>query len=317
VDTMINLGVPDSSLMDSIHRHIDSLGAVYLQANNKEGPQYILPEWQMFLVVLGIVYLLVVRPVLAERKETKEKVDHWKKKTVTGELPYDHWLCIYNPYYNSLSTEGKKRFLERTRAFMQAKEFRFHAMVEEEYIPVLISSAAVQMTFGLRNYLMDYFPVIHIIRNEYVLNVDKETYYGHVSRSGIYISWNHFLEGYHQYDDSVNVGLHEMAHAVSFDAFLGDEDRHDRRFKNSLENFAEKGRLVFRGMKQGQACFLDDYAATNLDEFWAVCVETFFENPEEFQLTMPDLYLSICNLLNQNPLKPEKIMDPVLAGLAN
>ena len=37
---------------------------------------------------------------------------------------------------------------------MQAKEFRFHSMVEEEYIPVLISGAAVQMTFGLRNYLM-------------------------------------------------------------------------------------------------------------------------------------------------------------------
>lgn len=230
---------------------------------------------------------------------------------------YDEWLNQYNPYYSSLHEELKRRFLFRTHCFMESKEFRFHSMVEEEYMSVLISGAAVQMTFGLKNYLMDYFPVIHVIRKEYVLNVDKETYYGHVSRNGIYISWNHFLEGYSDYGDSINVGLHEMAHAVSFDVFLGQQDKHDLNFKERLESFIQKGRPVFRAMKGSTSHIFDDYGATNFDEFWAVCIETFFENAEEFQRTMPELYLSVCDLLNQNPLKPGKIINEEMAGLAN
>ena len=304
-----------------MQRHIDSLGEVYLQEKANEGPQYPFPEWQMFMLVLTIVllsaYFYIIRPSLTAKRKRANMYKEGSASTAVRELQYDHWLNKYNPYYNSLPGEEKKRFLHRTLRFIQTKEFRFHSMAEEEYIIVLISGAAVQMTFGINNYLMDYFPVIHIIRKEYVLKRDKETYYGHVSRNGIYISWNHFLEGYEDYTDSVNVGLHEMAHAVSFDVFLGQSDRHDHAFRKRLEDFAEEGRPVFRAMRQGASHLLDDYGATNFDEFWAVCVETFFENPAEFNLTMPDLYLSVCDLLNQNPLKPEKIINRELAGLAN
>lgn len=45
----------------------------------------------------------------------------------------------------------------RTIASGLSKEFRYHYLQEEEYIPVVISGAAVQVTFGLKNFLMDYF----------------------------------------------------------------------------------------------------------------------------------------------------------------
>ena len=239
------------------------------------------------------------------------------KKAEEMNFEYDGVLKKYNPYYAALSLDDKQRFLLRTVEFMQAKEFRYHSMQEEAYIPVLISGAAVQITFGLKNFLMDYFPIIHIIKKEYVLEMDKETYYGHVSRTGIYISWNHFLEGFADYTDSMNVGLHEMAHAISFDIFLGQQDRHDFAFKKRLKDFVEEGKPVFRAMRQGASHLLDDYGATNFDEFWAVCVETFFENPLEFNRNMPDLYISIVELLNQDPLKPGKIINRNLAGLVN
>jgi len=229
-------------------------------------------------------------------------------------IQYDAWLRKYNPYYNSLTATQKQAFMKRTVEFMQAKEFRFHAMVEEEYMPVLISAAAVQLTFGLRNYLLDYFPVIHIVRKEYTLNIDKETYYGHVSRNGIYISWNHFMEGYQDYKDSVNVGLHEMAHAIAYDMFLGNQDYHDSLLKDRLQEFRREGIPVFRAMRKSASHILDEYAATNFDEFWAVCVETFFENTEELRDSMPDLFQTICEVLNQNPLSSEKIINQELAN---
>jgi MtfA peptidase len=275
-----------------------------------------------FLLPFFILAFLII---VYKLNQTDFAIAFWRKrrKRLVSEtvdkkgLQYDSWLNKYNPYYKSLSATDKKFFLHRTTEFMQAKQFRFHSMVEEEYIPVLVSAAAVQMTFGMKNFLMDYFQVIHIIRKEYTLNIDKETYYGHVSRSGIYISWNSFLKGYEDYGDAVNVGLHEMAHAVSYDVFLGEQDRHDTDFKQRLESFAKQAKPVFRAMRKGASHILSDYATTNFDEFWAVCIETFFENPDDFQQTMPDLYLSVCDLLNQNPLNPEKIIDRELAGLAN
>ena len=277
-------------------------------------PGYFFPVMILFLLFLAMRWNKIERAI-GLRPSQKRMPD--PPLLHNQEKQYDDWLNRYNPYYHSLPRELKRRFLFRTECFLQSKEFRFHSMVEEEYMSVLISGAAVQMTFGLKNYLMDYFPVIHVIRKEYVLDVDKETYYGHVSRNGIYVSWNHFLEGYSDYGDSVNVGLHEMAHAVSYDVFLGQEDNHDASFKERLEEFAAEGRPVFRAMRKGTSHIFDDYGATNFDEFWAVCVETFFENPEEFQQNMPDLYLSVCDLLNQNPLKPGKIINAETAGLAN
>lgn len=285
-----------------------------------DGPQFLLTQGQMFLVVLGIILLLffflVFFPERVEKKNATRLAADAERDLETNYQAYHACLLQYNPYYAALSGGQQHRFLSRTLHFLWLKEFRFHSMQEDDQVSFLISAAAVQMTFGLKNYTLDYFPVIHVIRKEYVLEMDKETYYGHVSRSGIYIAWNHFLKGFENYSDCINVGLHEMAHAVSFDVFLGQCDIHDHAFRSRLEGFAEEGRPIFRAMRSGMSHLLDDYGATNFDEFWAVCVETFFENPVEFRRQMPDLYLSVAELLNQDPLQETRVIDPVLAGLA-
>ena len=53
---------------------------------------------------------------------------------------------------------------------------------------------------------------------------------------------------------------------------------------------------------------LNEYAATNYNEFWAVAVETFFEKPLHMKAGMPELYTSLCSLLNQDPLLAEKLL---------
>ncbi len=299
----------------------DSLINVYTTqiALEKEEPRFLFPEWGMFLFILSVAvisaYLYIIKP--SGRQRIPRPVNKKDKAGETfSEIHYDQWLNKYNPYYAALPAEMKKRFLARTIDFKESKEWIFHAMLEEEYIPVLISGAAVQLTFGLRNYIMDYFPVIHIMRKEYILNIDNETYYGHVSKNGIHISWNRFMEGYADYEDNVNVGLHEMAHAVAYDVYLGHEDAHDSKLKRRFYEFAEEGRPVFRAMRQGASHLLRDYGATNFDEFWAVCIESFFENPGKFNQQLPLLYKEISELLNQDPVLPWKIIDPDMAGLA-
>ena len=307
----------DSVWQQSVKQHLDSLEMSYRVYKDQQRPSYPLPEGSMFLIILFILslsaYLYIIRPSLRQQKDKQVIRPRAPKDEALQEIQFDQWLNRYNPYYQALSFEHKQRFLERVRQFMLSKEFRFHSMVAEDYIPVLVSAAAVQLTFGLRNYRMDYFDVIHIMRKEYVLNIDQETYYGHVSKNGIHVSWKKFMEGYDDYKDCVNLGLHEMAHALQYDAYLGFEDHHDRFFKQRLNDYAAEGRPVFRAMRQGLNYVLDENALENFDEFWAVSVEMFFENPAAFREKLPNLYQEMCELLNQDPSEPGKLLNAELA----
>lgn len=56
-------------------------------------------------------------------------------------------------------------------------------------------------------------------------------------------------------------------------------------------------------IKQKENTFLRPYAGTNREEFFAVCVEQFFEQPEESKENCPERYFTLANLLKQDPLE--------------
>jgi MtfA peptidase len=56
-------------------------------------------------------------------------------------------------------------------------------------------------------------------------------------------------------------------------------------------------------MQEGNRNLLGEYAAVNYHEFWAVSVETFFENPVCLIQDLPELYQAMVSLLRQDPLE--------------
>ena len=110
--------------------------------------------------------------------------------------------------------------------------------------------------------------------------------------------------GYRNATDGYNVGLHEMAHALFLEDVIknGEDD-----FLNAkeLRNFQATGKLEIGKIRNNEDSFIRDYAATNRDEFFAVCIEQFFEQPEDFQLQLPHLYKNLQLLLNQNPINKD------------
>jgi hypothetical protein len=56
-------------------------------------------------------------------------------------------------------------------------------------------------------------------------------------------------------------------------------------------------------MQGGNRNLLGEYAAVNYHEFWAVSVETFFENPVCLRQDLPELYQAMISLLRQDPLQ--------------
>jgi Mlc titration factor MtfA (ptsG expression regulator) len=168
-------------------------------------------------------------------------------------------------------------------------------------MPILVSAVAVQLTFGLEKFMLNYFADIFILRDDYHYGFYSRPFMGHVDQTGIYLSWDNFIKGLSGQMADCNIGLHEMGHALAYVNFITATEQ-DKIFTKEFPNFSKIAKPIFTGMQQGEKNLLGDYAATNYHEFWAVAVEMFFETPVRFKHELPELYEVMTRVLNQDPL---------------
>jgi Mlc titration factor MtfA (ptsG expression regulator) len=204
------------------------------------------------------------------------------------------------PYYASLQYDLKEKFLKRTQSFIHKKIFIIKNNEGYREMPVLVSAAAIQLTFGLNDYLLPFYKYIRIYPSEY-FGDDFKVLAGNVKNNTITIAWSHFLEGNEDLNDGSNVGLHEMSHALYFQKVVIDND-HSRDFCRSYDHLLSACKEAFQTEIAGTKNLYSTYADTDLQEFWAESVEIFFEKPNELYLEYPSVYEAMKTLLNQNPL---------------
>jgi len=212
-------------------------------------------------------------------------------------------------YFNDLPVAAKWRFVKRAHQFRSQKRFHFIGLEKSEEAAILVSSSAVQVTFGLKNYMLSYFKDIYVLADAYHMENDDELYIGHVAPDGIYLSWKHFLDGYSYRDDNINVAVHEMAHALLYNNFFAQYGP-DPNFRLNYERFSTKTGPILADVIAKRRSYLRSYAFSNMHEFWAVSVEAFFENPLGLKRHMPDLYEALSHVLNQDPATRNKLLKP-------
>jgi MtfA peptidase len=270
--------------------------------------------WLFILTLVLLAAVIIGRPFGLrpfKRWQYKRIKEDASAKLSVHHTRYDALLTAYNGYYRSLSAALRSRFLQRLAEFMATKKFEYMDIPQDEKMPLLISAAAIQLTFGLDKYLLEYFDTIYVLKNDYRYGLYDAPFMGHVSRQGIYLSWNNFLRGYDNDSDADNLGVHEMAHALAYVNFMADSrDDVDDDFKKGFHEFSKTARPIFNDMQNGTVNMLGAYAATNYNEFWAVAVENFFERPSGLKEQMPEFYAALCGLLNQDPLLVDKGIAP-------
>ncbi|MBL0328219.1 MAG: zinc-dependent peptidase [Bacteroidetes bacterium] len=206
-----------------------------------------------------------------------------------------------NTYFRNLSPDAQEIFVNRLFKFMEDKKFiGREGLVVTDEIKVLISAAAIQLTFGLKDFMISHLYAINVFPRVFFskyLNVNLK---GLNTQSGVLsLSWNDFKEGYAVEDDKVNLGLHELAHALYID--LDEEGNYDEHFSAYFERWEDIAMKDYLELKEKKVDFLREYGGTNMHEFFAVCVEHFFEAPKEFKKQLPHLYNYLMLMLNQDP----------------
>ena len=209
-------------------------------------------------------------------------------------------------FYKKLSDNGKAKFVHRLCKLLLIKEFEpKNELVLTEEIKITVCASIVQLTFGLFSYELDNIKGFKLYPSVFYSSFLKAKLRGSTPPEGlISLSWRHLEHGFLIDNDKYNLGLHEVAHALKLSLKYAYD--YDAKYASYVKEWEKFGHVEFLKMKRGKESFLRKYGGVNEHEFFAVCVEHFFEVPEQFQERLPKIYYHLCILLNLNPLNDKR-----------
>lgn len=213
-------------------------------------------------------------------------------------------LETHLPYYNKLKPEQRSIFRIRLCRFLKSTRFvGVMPLKVTEEMAIRVSAAFTQITFGMRKNVLDIYIVIKIHPEHYYNERTKRFHKGEVDTTGIIkLSWEDFVKGYEISDDGYNLGIHEMAHALALELF--DERQTYIELMPHLRKLFMMARDEIKDPMQ-RSHFLRHYAYVNVQEYFAVATEAFFEAPFIMRAQHPELFEAMCNLYGQKPLEEE------------
>lgn len=208
-------------------------------------------------------------------------------------------------YFKSLSPKARTKFLARLwHVYNKVEFFGYGELTIQENMKLRVLFSQIQLTFGLRHYYFKNFKKYILYPTAFYSNYFERDLKGLTSNAGfITLSWANFELGYDEHFDKFNLGLHEMAHAFRLHIANASFTFNLTQLHIDFDKIAKAEMFM---AERGVPSILRDYALTNHEEFFAVCIEYFFEAPELLKNTLPKIFYSLCSILNQNPLNHNK-----------
>lgn len=222
------------------------------------------------------------------------------------------------PYYNRLPETDQRRLEQHVQIFLAEKHFEGCADFEvTEDVRVTIAGHACIL---LLNRPGDYYPRVRTVLvypepffadteeegPDGVMGFDSDERAGESwDRGAVILAWDEVLLSAEDDNDGYNVVLHEFAHQLDFEVRQPANDAVFGRMQLAEEwgeLFLKSYDQLVKDVNRNRRTLLDDYAATNEAEFFAVATETFFEIPRAFQNRYPDLYTALANFYQQDPV---------------
>src|SRR5690606_21394569 len=209
-------------------------------------------------------------------------------------------LYHHSPFYNRLDAYKKQIFKHRLSVFMESKEFiGLDGFEFSRDVKVTVSSIAVMLSFGMRNYLIESVKKIIIDPVHYYSSVNQDYHLWEYNPAlkTIVLSWPDFVAGICNENDNISLGVHVFAHALFFGSMQSDD--------NSSLVFCQGIKKIDQLLNQDdfrkqlkRSKYLRAYALTNKFEFFAVCLEHFIESPKAFKEEFSELFIIIKEMMN-------------------
>ena len=228
-------------------------------------------------------------------------------------VPWRENLQRNLPYFNRLPECDQQRLLGDTLVFLNEKNFEACGGLRlSDEQRVTIAAAACVLT--LHRDLDDYdkldtilvYPETFIAEDHLDLGdgyavEGEDLHEGEQWGQGVIIlAWNDIRRDFVRPDDGHSVIFHEFAHQL--DPWNVQDAFSEPRIPLSWPSvFREEFDRLNNALDKDEDTFLEEYAAENAAEFFAVITEYFFTIPCEFKAACPGLYATLAAFYGQDP----------------
>ncbi|MDQ6961116.1 MAG: zinc-dependent peptidase [Mariprofundaceae bacterium] len=207
--------------------------------------------------------------------------------------------------YQRLPNPLQRELQGLIQVFVHEKQFVGCGGLEvDDEMRVTIAAFACVLLLNRPHQSYPHFSAIYVYPDAYIVKLNSwdgvvesensDVLLGESWQRGLVVlSWQAVLHGVSDTLDGHNVVYHEFAHkldeeggAVDGVPLLANASHHQswaRTMSNAFEALREKS-------NKGEATVLDDYGASEPEEFFAVLTETFFEKPHQLKASHPALY---------------------------
>ncbi|MDG5766651.1 zinc-dependent peptidase [Balneolales bacterium ANBcel1] len=200
------------------------------------------------------------------------------------------------PFYRLMTADQRNRYRQLIRYFIAEKIFEGCGGMElGDFERVVISAMACVPLLGGVSDLYPYLRSVLVYPDTYHAHYSEEGVDGVVtegveSRSGeswdqgvIVFSWKEVEYDLRHPRDGANIVYHECAHQLDYEWGATMEDFSWQRKSREKQGMASVLKSEYRHLvgllERGRPIAVDDYAATNIHEFFAVMTEAWFERP--------------------------------------
>jgi MtfA peptidase len=257
-------------------------------------------------------------------------IRRWRRSRVLQEPFPREWerILVANcGFYERLGAADQAELRRHTQILLAEKYFEGCGGLEmTDEIRVTIAGTAALLLLHRRHRYYPHlvtvlvypsrFVVEHVEVNEY--GIEARDYFTNLGesweRGNVILAWDSARHGALDARDGLNVILHEFAHQIDAEDWSSEGappmDKVARaRWAKVMQ--AEYQRLE-AAEEAGEDSLIDTYGLENPAEFFAVCVEAFFELPREMKAEHPELYAELAGFFQQDPAGwdwPEPLLE--------
>lgn len=216
-----------------------------------------------------------------------------------------YWLKEHIEFYKDLSKIDKVIFEDRVALFISDIIItEIGKDVPEKSTCLYVASSAVITFWGLPywNYgrLSEVLVYPENFNDDNTINeqgvVAGKVHQGGLMDTTMILSLPALIAGFKNFNDKQNVGIHEFAHLVdkasgNIDGVPAGMPKEDRKLW--LQLCDEEMKAIIKGKSK-----INEYAATNKGEFFAVIVEYYRESPETLEKKHPEIFQILDDYFN-------------------
>lgn len=236
----------------------------------------------------------------------------WFKKlrrNRVGSRPFPHewraWIELHVPFFRYLDRLERERLFACVQILCGEKYFIGAGGLEiEPHMPVVISAAAARLVLHLDVGYYDRVTEIILYPGGFTNPLDQEDREGEAHDWGVVVlAWDAVLSGLADPHDCYNPVFHEFAHVLdrAEGAFNGTPPLHSPRDFDTWAKVMATEFEKLRALEGSGQHVLDDYAAENEAEFFAVATETFFEDPAALAKCSPEVFRELVRFYRTDP----------------